>query len=113
MSFYAIYRSPFCFAAIPSYLFPGIERFNFRDDSLYRVFRGEYGVEITHARRTLQAVLSDAKISAHLEIPLGTPLILFTCSTFGRVHGSERIIEHFHCHYRTDKHQFYIDQVRR
>ena len=56
--------------------------------------------------------VSEDKIATYLELEEGMPVILFRCVTYGIVNGKEILIEYFKCYYRTDKHKFYIDQVR-
>ena len=71
-----------------------------------------YGVKITKARRTIEAIGAQDEIAEYLDIEEGTPIILFRCITYGIVNGREIPIENFKCYYRTDKFKFYIDQVR-
>lgn len=104
-------------SSLPLDIFPGIQKYDFAEESLYSVIETEYGIKITHARRTLEASLAHKNVAHSLETSPGEPLILFNCVTFGQVPGahgrtSERIIETFECWYRTDRHKFYINQVR-
>ena len=71
-----------------------------------------YGVKITKARRTIEAIGAQDEIAEYLDVEEGTPIILFRCITHGIVNGREIPIENFKCYYRTDKFKFYIDQVR-
>ena len=71
-----------------------------------------FGVKITKARRTIEAIGAQDEIAEYLDIEEGTPIILFRCITYGIVNGREIPIENFKCYYRTDKFKFYIDQVR-
>jgi len=96
---------------LPLALFPGLEEYDFENESLYAILEREYGVKITHAKRTIEAVLAHEEVAENLEVNEGEPLILFRSTTYGEVNGQERAIETFKCHYRTDTHQFYIDQV--
>lgn len=97
---------------LPLDLFPGLEQYNFTKESLYSVIEKVYGVKITHARRTLEAVLAHDQTAEYLGVKQGEPLILFRCNTYGELNGQERVIESFKCAYRTDLHKFYIDQIR-
>lgn len=96
---------------LPVKLFPGLEKHNYGKESLYQVLTDEYRVNITKARRTVEAVLAKDEIAEYLDIEPGMPIILFCCTTFGEVNGQEIPIENFKCYYRTDKYKFYIDQV--
>lgn len=97
---------------LPLSLFPNLDKHNFSTESLYSILENEYGVKITHAKRTLEAVLAHEQTSEYLDVKPGEPLILFRCQTYGEVNGEEKVIENFKCSYRTDMHKFYIDQVR-
>ncbi|MDD4699557.1 MAG: GntR family transcriptional regulator [Oscillospiraceae bacterium] len=97
---------------LPLSIFPGLDKYDFSKTSLYSVIENDYGIKITHASRTLQAVLASEETAKHLDIKQGEPLILFECVTYGEVNGKELIIEVFDCCYRTDVHKFYINQVR-
>lgn len=97
---------------LPEKLFPGIGRYDFAQTSLYRILEQEYGVKITTARRTIEAVLAKDEIAEYLELEEGMPLILFGCVTYGSVNGKEEPIETFKSYDRTDQFKFYIDQVK-
>lgn len=97
---------------LPEKLFPGLFEHTFAKESLYNVLQEEYGVKITKARRTMEAILAQDDIADYLEVKEGSPIMLFRCVTHGLVNGKEIPIETFKCYYRTDKFKFYIDQVR-
>ncbi|TCS82349.1 GntR family transcriptional regulator [Muricomes intestini] len=96
---------------LPLKLFPRLEEHDFGKESLYMVLSEEYHVNITKARRTVEAVLVKDEIAEYLDIEAKMPVILFGCTTYGEVNGQEIPIENFKCYYRTDKYKFYIDQV--
>lgn len=96
---------------LPMRLFPGLDKHDFGKESLYQVLGEDYHVNITKARRTVEAVLVKDEIAEYLDIEPGMPVILFGCTTYGDVNGLEQPIENFKCYYRTDKYKFYIDQV--
>lgn len=97
---------------LPEKLFPGIDRHSFDRESLYQVLQEEYGVRLTKARRTIEAILARDEVAEYLDIEEGSPIILFRCVTYGIVNGKEIPVENFKCYYRTDKFKSYIDQVR-
>jgi GntR family transcriptional regulator len=97
---------------LPYKLFPGIEKYDFSEDSLYKVLENEYGAQITKAKRTVEAILAEDEIAEYLEVPAGIPILLFNCVTYGVVNGKEVPIENFKCCYRSDKFKFYINQVK-
>lgn len=97
---------------LPHKFFDGIEINDFSKNSLYKVLENDYGVVITTATRAVEAVSSNEEVSKYLNIPLGTPLILFSTVTFGIVNGREVPIEYFDCYYHTAQFKFYIHQTR-
>lgn len=99
-------------AFLPEKIFPGLTEYDLEHESLYKLINDQYGVRITKARRTIEAVLAKDEISKYLELEEGMPIILFRCITYGIVNGKETPIEYFKCYYRTDKYKFYIDQIR-
>lgn len=96
---------------LPEKLFPGLDKYDFGKDSLYRVISEVYGAKLTKARRTIEAVLARDEIAEYLDLEEGMPVILFGCTTFATMNGIEIPVENFKCYYRTDKYKFYIDQV--
>lgn len=99
-------------AFLPEKIFPGLTEYDLEHESLYKLINDQYGVRITKARRTIEAVLAKDEIAKYLELEEGMPVILFRCITYGIVNGKETPIEYFKCYYRTDKYKFYIDQIR-
>lgn len=99
-------------AFLPEKIFPGLTEYDLEHESLYKLINDQYGVRITKARRTIEAVLAKDEIAKYLELEEGMPVILFRCVTYGIVNGKETPIEYFKCYYRTDKYKFYIDQIR-
>lgn len=98
-------------AYLPLKLFPGLEQYDMETGSLYQVLSEVYHVNITKAKRTVEAVLAKDEIAEYLDIEAKMPVILFGCTTYGEINGQEMPIENFKCYYRTDKYKFYIDQV--
>ena len=97
---------------IPEKLVPGIDSHDFSKESLYDVLEHVYGIKITKATRTFEAILATEEAAEYLHISEGMPVILFECVTYGKVNGSELPVETFKCYYRTDKWKFCINQVR-
>lgn len=97
---------------LPYKLFPGVESHDFSLNSLYKVLEEEYGVKITRAERTLEAVLAYEEVQEYLNIRSGVPLILFRCITYGEIKGKEYPVETFKCYYRSDRFKFCVNQVR-
>lgn len=99
-------------AYLPYKYMPGIEQYDFSAESLYEVLEEKYGIAITRAKRTVEAVLAHDEIAEFLDVETGVPLLLFQCITSGLVAGKEVPIETFKCYYRTDRFKFYINQVK-
>lgn len=99
-------------ATLPYSYFDGIEKHNFGEESLYKILENEYGVKITRATRTFEAMIAYGDIADHLQIKEGQPVLLFSGITYGIIRGKEVPVEIFKCHYRTDKFKFYINQVK-
>ena len=97
---------------LPYRYLPGIEHYDFAQCSLYQVLEQEYGITITKATRTVEAVLVSEDESELLQVEQGIPILLFGCTTYGKVRGREVPIETFKCRYRSDRFKFYINQVR-
>lgn len=103
----------FTISYLPEKLFPGISEYDFSTSrSLYQTLEQDYGVKITRATRTIEAVLAKNDVAEYLDIKEDMPIILFGCVTYGMINGKEIPIETFKCFYRTDKFKFYINQVR-
>jgi len=97
---------------LPAKYFPGLEKHDFEKNSLYEVLEQEYGVTITRATRTIEAILAEGDTADLLDVPEGMPILLFRAVTYGKIGNRELPIEVFKCCYRTDKFKFYINQVK-
>lgn len=97
---------------LPYKYFPNIDSYDFAKMSLYDVLEHEYKVEITKAKRALEAVGASEATAGYLEVKPGTPILLFRATTYGKIGGKEVPIETFKTRYRTDKFKFHINQIR-
>lgn len=95
---------------LPMKYFPGIEKYDFAKESIYNILETEYGVKITTAKRTLEAVLAIDEVATLLDVNQKQPVILFKAITNGIVNGREVPIETFKSYYRSDRFKFYINQ---
>lgn len=98
--------------SLPYRYFEGIEKYDFSNLSLYEQIEKEYGVRITRADRTIEAVIAHDEIAEYLDVNESIPIILFQCVTYGMINGKECPIEALKCYYRSDKFKFCIHQVR-
>jgi GntR family transcriptional regulator len=97
---------------LPIKLFPGIEKYDYSDVSLYSTLEEKYGATITRATRTIEAVSAHDEVAEQLDVEDGAAILLFKSTTMGIVGGKEQPIETFKCFYRCDKFKFYINQVK-
>ncbi len=97
---------------LPYKYLSGIEKHDFSKESLYRVLEEDYGITLTHATRTVEAIIARDDVADYLHVQNGVPLLLFQCVTYGLVGGKEVPVETFKCCYRSDRFKFYINQVR-
>ncbi|NHI16295.1 UTRA domain-containing protein [Microbacterium excoecariae] len=78
--------------------FPGLERFDFARESLYRVLTEEYGARFDDGEQTVRATLFDAADAAHLGVAEGDAAL----ELVRRVSSSGRPIERTVSRYRAD-----------
>lgn len=97
---------------LPIELFPGIEKINFVQNSLYSTLENEYGIKLSRATRTIEAIIPSTEVAKYLSLDHGKPVLLFTATTFGFMGEKEIPVENFECCYRSDRFKFYINQVR-
>lgn len=60
---------------IPAAVCPGLERFDFTRDSIYRVMRDEYGLTLDHAYQSIEATLVNWHEAKLLMVDPGVPAI--------------------------------------
>lgn len=97
---------------LPYHFVPGIEKVDFNKESLYKIIEKDYGIVITRAIRTVEAILASEEIALQLRIKEGSPVMLFKGQVYAEMKGKEIIIEYFEAIYRSDQFQFYIEQHR-
>lgn len=61
---------------ISAALCPGLERYNFERDSLYRIFESEYGIRLSRAAEVLEAAAAVKPVAGYLTVELGTPVLV-------------------------------------
>jgi GntR family transcriptional regulator len=89
--------------------FPGIEEQNFSQISLYQWLEEKYGINISHARQTIEVALPNRDEAEILGIPKTVPVILTERTTFDE---SGIPIEHAISIYRGDRYKLYVDLKR-
>ncbi|MCQ2550491.1 MAG: GntR family transcriptional regulator [Lachnospiraceae bacterium] len=60
---------------VPETAFPGIEQYNFEENSLYRILNEVYHTHIVRSHRTMAAILATDEIATTLEIAKGSPIM--------------------------------------
>jgi len=90
--------------------FPGIEVIDFGIVSLYETLQTKYGLKIQRAQRKIEAALPSKQIAEYLVMNTNTPILLFSCITYGKLNGIEFPFESYISWYRSDRYSFYIDQ---
>ncbi|MBS1251847.1 MAG: HTH-type transcriptional repressor YvoA [Anaerolineales bacterium] len=77
--------------------------------SLYALLEDKYGFELSHGRRTIEAVAADQYESELLSIEEGAPLILLDSVSYLE---DGRPIEYYHAVHRGDRSRFEVEVVR-
>lgn len=72
-----VQNKPFVLAEnyIPETIFPGIENYNFAENSLYSILGEVYHTHIIRSHRTMAAILATADIASFLKIKEGAPVM--------------------------------------
>lgn len=96
---------------LPLKKFPGIDKIDFKNSSLYEILENKYGTKLIEATRTVEAILPEKKIAKMLDLNSTSPVLLFKATTIGEIDGIKCPIENFTCNYRSDRFKFYIHQV--
>lgn len=60
---------------IPESIFPGIERFDLAQNSLYKTFESEYHLTIPRSRRMIGAQVADAEFARLFDVQQGSPVL--------------------------------------
>lgn len=82
--------------------FPGIARIDFSATPMLEIFRSNYRAYAKKTDHAIEAVLPPRDVSAHLQIPPETPVMLFESVSSGIMDGRFIPFEYFKTYYRTD-----------
>ncbi len=88
-------------------LCPGLEDYDFNQNSLYDALSRGYGLVITEINHTVTAVAADAYQADLLQVAEGEPLLLVKTTAYT---DDRRVIEHTVSYYRTDRYEYSITQ---
>ncbi|HLE14860.1 MAG TPA: GntR family transcriptional regulator [Anaerolineales bacterium] len=88
---------------IPVQRFPGLDRFDLENRSIYEVMETDYGAHIERARQSFEPVLASAFEAELLGVPIGAPLMLEKRLSFDQ---TGRPVEYGRDRYRGDRFRF-------
>lgn len=94
---------------LPEALCPGLDRVDFREQSLYAYLRAAYGLQIARGRRTIEAVAADGRTASLLQVAEGAPLLQLDSVSY-QEDGVP--VEYFRALHRGDRSQFEVELVR-
>jgi GntR family transcriptional regulator len=96
-------------AYLPYTICPEVLHTDFSNQSLYAFLEEDLGLNITHGKRTLEAVLANDYEANLLQINKGDPLILLDSVVYL---DDGRPIEYFHAVHRGGRARFEVDLIR-
>lgn len=94
---------------IPYALCPLLAEYDLTNQSLYSVLEKEFGLVISHGRRTIEAVPANKREAQYLMVREGAPLILLDSVTYLE-DGTP--LEYYHAVHRGDRSRFEVELVR-
>lgn len=94
---------------LPCALVPEIPRERIASGSLYEYLERELGIELSHARQTLEPVVASDAEARVLGVEPGSPLLLMERTTYSR---SGEPVEFVRSLYRGDRYKFYVELRR-
>lgn len=94
---------------LPYNICPNLVDEDLSTQSLYAVLEKKYGLELSHGRRTIEAVAANQYEAQLLGIAEGAPLVLLDSVSYLK---DGRPIEYFHAVHRGDRSKFEVEVVR-
>lgn len=94
---------------LPYKLCPKLANYDLSNQSLYAVLEKEFGLELSHGRRTIEAVPANKREASLLQVEEFDPLILLDSVTYLK---DDTPIEYYHAVHRGDKSRFEVELVR-
>ena len=91
---------------IPARICPGLERFDFTRDSLYRVMKEEYGIKLDRARQRIEATLVNWHEARLLMVDPGVPAIMGKRTVFD---PEGVVVEVSKAVYRGDRYRYQLE----
>ncbi len=93
----------------PSHFVPGLEKIDLSRESLYGVLEREFGVVISHAYRTIGAVVADEYHAGLFKIQKGDPLIVINNIDYS---SDGVLFAYYHGLYRGDRNIFEVEMEK-
>lgn len=90
--------------------FPGLDKNDLGDNSLYQLIEEKYNIPIMDSVRYIEAVAAYEDVAESLDIAEGYPTLRFTGTTRGMINNRVTPFEYFDSNYITGKIRFRIDQ---
>ncbi|MCJ7660413.1 MAG: GntR family transcriptional regulator [Anaerolineales bacterium] len=94
---------------LPYELCPKLGDYDLSDKSLYAVLEKEFGIKLSHGRRTIEAVAANEREAELLQVDECAPLVLLDSVTYLEDGTS---IEYYHAVHRGDRSRFEVELVR-
>ena len=94
---------------LPYDICPDLINEDLSTQSLYALLEKKYGLELSHGRRTIEAVAANQYEAQLLGVEEGAPLVLLDSVSYLR---DGRPIEYFHAVHRGDRSRFAVEVVR-
>jgi GntR family transcriptional regulator len=95
---------------LPYEIAPGLLDEDLREQSLYALLEGKYGVVLTHGRRSVEASVATTALARNLGINKGDPVLVLRSIIFGNDH---RPVETFVAFHRGNRSKFEVELERR
>lgn len=94
---------------LPAQMVPGLADLDL-SGSLYELLERQYGLRLTNALQTLEAVLADEPEAELLQVPAGSPLLAITRVAFA---STGEVVESSRALYRGDRYKFTVSLSRK
>lgn len=89
-------------------LCPGLEQYDFNQESLYDVLARDYHLIITKIHHIVSATTADELQADLLQVDEGEPLLVVNTAAYL---DNDQVVEHTQSHYRADKYEYHTTNV--
>jgi GntR family transcriptional regulator, N-acetylglucosamine utilization regulator len=93
---------------LPYDLAPGLLQEDLREQSLYALLEGKYGVRLSHGRRSVEAGVARGELAKDLAVKVGSPLLVLRSISY----AADRPAEAFVAYHRGDRSRFEVTLSR-